>query len=273
MQERRWPLRTVLIASLVLLVAAVPLTVAQEADPPVTPAKRPAEGGAAEEVGDLATDAPQTFWESLEAQWNTLYKLGGRTMIALAAASIIGFASLLERAISLLLASFSIRGPVRTAGAMWKQGRFGEIERLVGGRSGITARLIDFIVRHREHHIADVSAAVGDLASRYIKRHIRRNYWLLVVAGISPMLGLLGTVLGMIEAFEKVNIAGSMGSAEYLSGAISKALITTAAGLVIGIPALFFYHVYKFLTGVLADTLEGRTNEMVTGWLMRKEAA
>lgn len=273
MQERRWPLRTVLIASLVLLVAAAPLTVAQEADAPAPPAKRPADGGAAEEVGNLAADAPQTLWESLEAQWNTLYKLGGRTMIALAAASIIGFASLLERAISLLLASFSIRGPVKTAGAMWKQGRFGEIERLVGGRSGITARLIDFIVRHREHHIADVSAAVGDLASRYIKRHIRRNYWLLVVAGISPMLGLLGTVLGMIEAFEKVNIAGSMGSAEYLSGAISKALITTAAGLVIGIPALFFYHVYKFLTGVLADTLEGRTNEMVTGWLMRKEAA
>ena len=273
MQERKWRLRAVWVASLVLLAAAAPLTVAQEGEPPAAPTRKAAEGAAAEEVEGLAMDAPQTLWESLEAQWSTLYKLGGRTMIALAAASIIGFASLLERAISLLLASFSIRGPVRTASAMWKQERFGDLERLVGSKSGITARLIDFIVRHREYHIADVSAAVGDLASRYIKRHIRRNYWLLVVAGISPMLGLLGTVLGMIEAFEKVNIAGSMGSAEYLSGAISKALITTAAGLVIGIPALFFYHVYKFLTGVLAGALEGRTNEMVTGWLMRKEAA
>jgi len=191
-------------------------------------------------------------------------------MIFLAIASIIGLASVLERAISLLLASASVRGPVAAARTLWTQEKFGEIERMVEGKGGITVRLIDFIVRHRGYHVADVSAGVGDLASRYVKRHVRRNYPLAVVATISPLLGLLGTVIGMIEAFEKVNIAGSMGSAEYLSGAISKALITTAGGLMIAIPALFFYHVYKFLTGVLADTLEGKANEMVTGWLMRK---
>ena len=218
-------------------------------------------------------EAPKGFWQSLKALWAELYTLGGRTMIFLAIASIIGLASVLERAISLLIASGSVGGPIAQARRLWAEERFDDIEGLVRGRSGITCRLIDFIVRHRNYHAADVSAGVGDLASRYVKRHVRRNYPLAVVATISPLLGLLGTIIGMIEAFEKVELAGSMGDASYLSGAISKALITTAGGLMIAIPALFFYHVYKFLTGVLADTLEGRANEMVTGWLMRKEAA
>jgi biopolymer transport protein ExbB len=273
MQEREWRLRMARIGSLVLLAAAASVTVAQGPEPTAPPARRAGEGPAAEEVEDLAADAPQSLWESLVAQWETLYKLGGRTMIGLAIASIVGVAFVLERAIGLLLASFSVHGPVRTARTMWDQGRFDDLQRLVGSRSGITARLIEFIVRHREHHVSDVRAGVHDLANRYVKRQLRRNRWLLVVATVSPLLGLLGTIWGMIEAFEKVNIAGSMGSAEYLSGAISKALITTAAGLTIAIPTLAFYHLYKFLTGVLADTLEGKANEMANHWLMRKEAA
>lgn len=265
MQQRNWLIGIIL--ALLAMVLAPPAVVGQEA-----PA---ADERAAEldEAADAEAEAPQGLWESLEALWIELYDLGGRTMVGLAFFSIVGLASVLERAISLVVALFSVGGPVGTARKMWAEGRFDELRKLVENRSGVTARLISFIVRHREYHAADVSAGVGDLASRYVKRHVRRNYPLAVVATICPLLGLLGTILGMIEAFEKVNIAGSMGSAEYLSGAISKALITTAGGLIIAIPALLFYHVYKFLTGVLADTLEGQANEMITGWLMRKEGA
>jgi len=270
--------RTMRIAFLALLAVGATLAWAQQDDANAARVARRAEevekaAKAAEEALLAEQEQPEGFFGYLEALWDRLYKLGGRVMVFLAVAAIIGLASILERAFSLLVAAGSIRGPVKQARALWSEKRYDEIERMVEARGGITSRLIDFIVRHRSFHAADVSAGVGDLASRYIKRHVRRNYPLAVVATIAPLLGLLGTILGMIEAFEKVELAGSMGDASYLSGAISKALITTAGGLMIAIPALFFYHLNKFLTGVLADTLEGKANEMVTGWLMRKEAA
>jgi biopolymer transport protein ExbB len=263
MQRRAWQIG--IVAAAVLFLMAAHVAVGQEG------------GSVADKASGLskATGAGPSkgLYEKLEGMWIELYELGGRTMIFLALASIIGLASVLERAISLLIASFGVRGPFRQVRPLWAQGRFNEIEALCTRKKGITSRLINFIARHREYQADEVNAGIGDLASRYVRRHIRRNYPLAVVAGIAPLLGLLGTILGMIEAFEKVNIAGSMGSAEYLSGAISKALITTAGGLMIAIPALFFYHLYKFLIGVLADTLEGKANEMITEWIMKREAA
>lgn len=78
------------------------------------------------------------------------------------------------------------------------------------------------------------------------------------IAGIAPLLGLLGTVLGMIQIFSSFMDSG-MANAPLLAGGISKALITTAAGLMVGIPALFF-HRY----------LQRRVEELVVG--MEQEA-
>ncbi len=64
------------------------------------------------------------------------------------------------------------------------------------------------------------------------------------IASVAPLLGLLGTVVGMIEVFSTIMTEGS-GDVAKLAGGISKALITTAAGLTVAIPALFFH---RFLT-------------------------
>ena len=69
------------------------------------------------------------------------------------------------------------------------------------------------------------------------------NY-LSIIAQIAPMLGLLGTVSGMIKAFQKIGLGG-MGKPELLASNIGEAMITTAAGLIIGIPAMFFYFYLK----------------------------
>jgi biopolymer transport protein ExbB len=64
--------------------------------------------------------------------------------------------------------------------------------------------------------------------------------YLSIVAQLAPMVGLLGTVSGMIKAFAKIG-KGAMGRPEVLAGNIGEALVTTAAGLIIGIPAMFLY--------------------------------
>lgn len=69
------------------------------------------------------------------------------------------------------------------------------------------------------------------------------NY-LNVCAAVAPMIGLLGTVSGMISAFQTIGEVG-MGDPSALAGDIGEALMTTATGLVIGIPAMVFYFIYK----------------------------
>jgi biopolymer transport protein ExbB len=69
------------------------------------------------------------------------------------------------------------------------------------------------------------------------------NY-LSVIGSLAPMVGLLGTVSGMVKAFDTIRAEGA-GSAQALAGNISEALITTASGMVIGIPAMFFFFYFK----------------------------
>lgn len=65
-----------------------------------------------------------------------------------------------------------------------------------------------------------------------------------VIAGIAPLLGLLGTVIGMIEVFQVISVEG-VGKADILAGGISKALNTTAAGLSVAIPTLVAYRLFE----------------------------
>jgi biopolymer transport protein ExbB len=64
------------------------------------------------------------------------------------------------------------------------------------------------------------------------------------VANITPMMGLLGTVLGMIKAFNVISLSGT-GNPGLVASGISEALITTAAGMAVGIPALALYHYFR----------------------------
>lgn len=82
-------------------------------------------------------------------------------------------------------------------------------------------------------------ASAEELASPYVLI----NY-LSVIGSLSPMVGLLGTVSGMVKAFNVIQAEGA-GSAQELAGNISEALITTASGMIIGIPAMFFFFYFK----------------------------
>ncbi|MCU1716603.1 MotA/TolQ/ExbB proton channel family protein [Pseudomonas sp. 5P_3.1_Bac2] len=94
---------------------------------------------------------------------------------------------------------------------------------------------------------------IEEAAARVIHDLERYLNALGTIAGIAPLLGLLGTVLGMIDIFSSFMGSG-MGNAASLAGGIAKALITTAAGLIVAIPALFF-HRY----------LQRRVDELVVG--------
>ena len=87
----------------------------------------------------------------------------------------------------------------------------------------------------------EVEQAVLDTGERecnYLRRNMRA---ILAISNLSPLLGLLGTVLGMIQSFNDISNSQAMGRPELLAGGISQALLTTAAGLLVAIPAYALY--------------------------------
>ena len=90
----------------------------------------------------------------------------------------------------------------------------------------------------------DVENGVAEAVTR---EEAQVSFWinfLSLITGVAPMIGLLGTVSGMIGAFQKIG-AGGMGKPEQLAGNIGEALITTATGLCIAIPAMFAYFIFR----------------------------
>lgn len=82
------------------------------------------------------------------------------------------------------------------------------------------------------------------------------------VAAITPLLGLLGTVIGMIKVFSAIRLEGT-GNAAILAGGISEALITTAAGLTVAIPSLFFYRYFQRKVDELVINMEQEALKLV----------
>lgn len=101
--------------------------------------------------------------------------------------------------------------------------------------------------RHRSREI--IKEAIEDRGRHVVHELERFLNTLGTIAGITPLLGLLGTVVGMIKVFSAI-MAQGVGDASNLAGGISEALITTAAGLSVAIPSFLFY---RYFTGRVAE--------------------
>ncbi len=111
-------------------------------------------------------------------------------------------------------------------------------------------------------------ATVREEVTRIARNHLERlRSWLRVlelIASLSPLLGLLGTVIGMIEAFRRLESAGNQVDPALLSGGIWQALLTTAVGLVVAIPALVAHQWLERRVERCAHTMEDCTTRVFT---------
>lgn len=114
--------------------------------------------------------------------------------------------------------------------------------------------------RHRPREL--IKEAVEDTGRHVVHRLERFLNTLGTIAGISPLLGLLGTVIGMIKVFSAI-IESGVGNAGSLAGGISQALITTAAGLTIAIPSYFFYRYFKGLVEQYVVSMEEQAISLI----------
>ena len=97
-----------------------------------------------------------------------------------------------------------------------------------------------------------------------IKLDLERNLNMLgIIASISPLLGLLGTVVGMITVFANINLLGTSSNADFLASGISEALITTAFGLIVAVPGLVFYRMFQHKVDKLMINLQSQTSTFI----------
>ena len=169
---------------------------------------------------------------------------GGWTMLPLALCSLVAMSVIVERL---------IWGPNRRR--VLPQAFLAEIEDLLSRRrfeellgvcrvrNSALARLITTAIQHRHKPRAELHQTL-ETAGRREAIQLQRFLGILgTIAVISPLLGLLGTVFGMIQTFTVIQSQG-IGNAAALAGGISEALITTATGLTIAIPCLVFYRFF-----------------------------
>ena len=135
------------------------------------------------------------------------------------------------------------------------QGKMEELLGLARANKSALARLVTVAMQNAERPREQIIEAL-ELAGRREAQRMQRFVGVIgTIAAISPLLGLLGTVWGMIKTFAVIKIHG-VGNAEALAGGISEALTTTAAGLTIAIPCLVFYRYFLHETKKLVVEME-----------------
>lgn len=111
-------------------------------------------------------------------------------------------------------------------------------------RQSVLRQAIRVLIIRRHEGEAAASQAAADVAAHALRSHQQKIYALAVTATVAPIVGLLGTVIGMIDAFHVVSTVG-LGDPSALADGIAKALINTAAGLCVALPSLLSYHFFK----------------------------
>lgn len=125
------------------------------------------------------------------------------------------------------------------------------------------ARLIGKGISRIGRPMSDVLVAIENTGNIEISKLSKGLPWLATTASGAPMLGFLGTVIGMVQAFYNISAQGSSADIATFSGGIYTALVTTIAGLIVGIVALFAYNILVAKINNVMTSLEGKTMEFM----------
>lgn len=186
-----------------------------------------------------------------------MHKAGGPTMYFIDIALVIGVAFFLERTLRMRRKRILPGGLLKAAGASLESRDDEGLRALTQKHDDSTlGKVLSYLAESRDATRQEREATVNELASRDIDVHRMMCFPLAAIAGIAPLMGLLGTVSGIRECFRDVALAGEMGNPAMLAGGIEKALITTIYGLIVAIITLFGYNFFKFRINLIANELE-----------------
>ena len=186
--------------------------------------------------------------EPVQASMESVFDLiqsGGPLMIPIGICSIIALAFATERWVRLRSGYLGTTSFAKSVVSAVQDEGVDSALKLCEKKKSPLARILATGLRRAQVPFIEREKAVEDAASIEVRRLGANLRPLLLVWLIAPLLGLLGTVWGMIEAFSNIALQEGLGRPELLAAGIYQALTTTAAGLAVAIPAIVAYHYLK----------------------------
>jgi len=192
-----------------------------------------------------------------------IFLKGGFIMWFILISSVIGLAVIIDRFIVLRRAKINVPAfMVRIRGFIKKKDISGAISYCMQEKSPVANIVRKGLKKYKYGHDR-VKDAIENAGSQEISKLEKGLPVLASVAGIAPLLGFLGTVTGMISAFMTIQDLAGAANPSDLAGGIWEALITTAFGLIVGIPALALYNYFLSSVKKLVGEMETVANDVI----------
>lgn len=217
--------------------------------------------GVQEELTDTLVQVQGPAQETLTV-WSLALK-GGIVMIPLAIMSIVAIYIFIERYFAISRASDEETNFMNNIRDFIHSGRIDSAKSLCKNNQSPIARMIAKGIVRIGRPLSDITAAIENVGKLEIAKLEKNIAVLATVAGAAPMLGFLGTVIGMVRAFYNMSMAGPNIDISLLAGGIYEAMITTITGLTVGIIAYICYNILVARIEKVVFMLEARATEFM----------
>ena len=211
------------------------------------------------------------FFYSIVAFFTT----GGLFMYPILLVFAFGVAIALERFVTLTLITNKNQAVWSKVQPLLDNGEFAEAREMTGADESTISQVLNMglslqgAVRRRE----DIEIAMEESMMEIVPRLEKRTPYVALASSIATLLGLLGTIMGLIQAFTAVANANPAEKADLLSASISVAMNTTAFGLMVAIPLLVVHAILTSKTGDIVDSLEMATVKALNVFSRRAQRA
>lgn len=216
-----------------------------------------------QQSADTAAAAVQQTQEFMKLSFFELMLKGGWIMIPLAVLSIVAIYIFIERYLATTRAAREDAGFMMNIRNYIKEGKVDSAIALCRANSTPLARMIEKGLMRLGRPLHDISAAIENVGNLEVAKLEKTVVFLSMTAGAAPMIGFLGTVSGMIRAFYNLSMAGNNLDIALLSSGIYEAMVTTLAGLIVGIIAYICYNIIVARIDKVVFMLEARATEFI----------
>ena len=216
-----------------------------------------------EAVNDLGTAAAATASQPEKLSAFELATKGGWIMILLAVLSIIAVYIFIERYIVVSRATKYDASFMDRIREYMKDGKLDSAKALCRGNSTPISRMIEKGLSRIGRPLGDINSAIENEGNIEVAQLERGVSILAMIASAAPMIGFLGTVIGMIRAFYDMSMAGNNLDITTLSSGIYTAMVTTVGGLIVGIIAYFFHAILSTKIQKVVNLLEAKATEFM----------
>ena len=176
--------------------------------------------------------------------WDFIMK-GGVLMYPILLCSVVALSIIIERTYHFFRAGINAIEFKKKIKELLKNGKISDAEKAADDHSGPVARITTLVLENNYRDRKGKEDAIAWIGSQEIRKLESNLRGLSIIFNIAPLLGLLGTVTGMIRAFIKIEALGGKVDASVLAGGIWEAMMTTGAGLAVAIPVMIAYHLFE----------------------------